>query len=487
MKRSWRIDLETFPSERDIYASLESATEGDEKVPHLPGCYFGGDVPVDSEKLAADYFRWKREAQEEDVWTPSILPVVPTRTRTADYADEHADDDNLRRRVSVVGQALLTDADIEMLPYILTVTLFRRIGGRLRDFKSTRHLCIALRDALEAHDVAYRLKGVLHRDISEGNILIAKIKGKAGAIEGLLIDWELSVHIDSQGIPRRKSRTGTWAFMSARMLEHPKGFVHDVRDDLESFCHVLYWHVLRMRHTIDVTQKGRLWDVMGKIFNPDESQDTPQSGADEKRQYLRCTTEAINQARGQVLPEGLRFIMADMCTPFGKMYAAPPTELTPLESSNFALRAKYDAACSQHTSTVIEGTNECTAQHFLTMMNTYLTDQQWWVGDSGAQDQYPPHIRKAREDNKDIAKFYRVTEAGVSISRPSEVARAPSMHVARGTEAEDWRAYSRGSGRTPSSTGSGRLSSSREADLDTTTDASDDAEGRARKRQRLSM
>ncbi|VDC01240.1 unnamed protein product [Peniophora sp. CBMAI 1063] len=31
MKRSWRIDPETFPIERGIYASLEFATEGDEQ------------------------------------------------------------------------------------------------------------------------------------------------------------------------------------------------------------------------------------------------------------------------------------------------------------------------------------------------------------------------------------------------------------------------------------------------------------------------
>lgn len=58
-----------------------------------------------------------------------------------------------------------------------------------------------------AHEAAYKLKDVLHRDISEGNILIAKIPGKKGQVEGLLIDWDLCIEIKRFASARRKSRT----------------------------------------------------------------------------------------------------------------------------------------------------------------------------------------------------------------------------------------------------------------------------------------
>lgn len=38
---------------------------------------------------------------------------------------------------------------------------------------------------------------------------------------------------------------GTWEFMSARMLEKPSDFMHEPRDDLESFVHVIHHTVSR--------------------------------------------------------------------------------------------------------------------------------------------------------------------------------------------------------------------------------------------------
>ena len=58
-----------------------------------------------------------------------------------------------------------------------------------------------------AHEAVYRLKNVLHRDISNGNILIAKVPGKKGEVEGLLIDWDLCVNVANVRVARRKGRT----------------------------------------------------------------------------------------------------------------------------------------------------------------------------------------------------------------------------------------------------------------------------------------
>ena len=58
-----------------------------------------------------------------------------------------------------------------------------------------------------AHEAVYRLKNVLHRDISNGNILIAKVPGKKGEVEGLLIDWDLCVNVAQVSAEHRKGST----------------------------------------------------------------------------------------------------------------------------------------------------------------------------------------------------------------------------------------------------------------------------------------
>lgn len=112
---------------------------------------------------------------------------------------------------------------------------------------------------LLAHQDAFERCNILHRDISTGNILIYKKPNTGGEVEGLLIDWDLSQNVQRMGKAWRKGRMvrfttvdliswlivaqGTWEFMSARMLLKEKGFVHELRDDLESFVHVLHYTV----------------------------------------------------------------------------------------------------------------------------------------------------------------------------------------------------------------------------------------------------
>jgi RIO-like serine/threonine protein kinase len=52
-----------------------------------------------------------------------------------------------------------------------------------------------------AHKYAYEKAGIIHRDVSVGNILITQ-DGK-----GLLIDWDLSKKVNSENKPRQAQRT----------------------------------------------------------------------------------------------------------------------------------------------------------------------------------------------------------------------------------------------------------------------------------------
>ncbi|KAH9932241.1 uncharacterized protein B0H18DRAFT_51524 [Fomitopsis serialis] len=90
------------------------------------------------------------------------------------------------------------------------------------------------------------MENIMHRDVSERNILLFSyrtIKGKIRVI-GLLIDWDLCKHKDYLDTAMSPGRSGTWPFMSARLLRDP-GKMHEVADDLESIVHILRLTCLR--------------------------------------------------------------------------------------------------------------------------------------------------------------------------------------------------------------------------------------------------
>jgi len=149
----------------------------------------------------------------------------------------------------------------------------------------------ALRDAIKGHQLAYEA-GIIHRDISEGNVMIAENAPYRGFIgdfdcsfvwkqwlkehgmEATRKNWEQYVHqvytlVNGEGtrVDRvdgplsaqwgaehmLRTRTGTLPFMAIEILEG--NAVHEARHDLESFFWLLVWVVLR--HTIHDHPKGQ--------------------------------------------------------------------------------------------------------------------------------------------------------------------------------------------------------------------------------------
>ncbi|KAG1843221.1 hypothetical protein C8R48DRAFT_579610, partial [Suillus tomentosus] len=90
------------------------------------------------------------------------------------------------------------------------------------------------------HKDAYTKAGVLHRDLSVGNIVM--FCGK-----GILIDWDLAKLVSIKG-PRQTTRTGTWQFMSAYLVQNQDA-PHVVEDDLESSLYVVLWVALKFSKT----------------------------------------------------------------------------------------------------------------------------------------------------------------------------------------------------------------------------------------------
>ncbi|KIP02472.1 hypothetical protein PHLGIDRAFT_79080, partial [Phlebiopsis gigantea 11061_1 CR5-6] len=92
--------------------------------------------------------------------------------------------------------------------------------------------------------------GLLHRDLSIGNIMIDR-SGR-----GVLNDWDHagSVEEPARGVVSLRqhaersssdNRQGTWRFMSIPLLSKPEK-LHDIADDLESVYWVLLYGAMKL-------------------------------------------------------------------------------------------------------------------------------------------------------------------------------------------------------------------------------------------------
>ncbi|KAL7893021.1 serine/threonine-protein kinase Sgk2 [Trichoderma sp. SZMC 28014] len=133
----------------------------------------------------------------------------------------------------------LVQLDGDQLPYtnrILRVLAISPAGRSIRQFKTVIELLEGLRDAVKVHQSLYTDGEILHRDISENNIIITN-PSNADGFKGMLIDLDLAEEEDKDPSGARH-RTGTMEFMAIEVL---LGLSHTYRHDLESFFYVLIW------------------------------------------------------------------------------------------------------------------------------------------------------------------------------------------------------------------------------------------------------
>ncbi|KAH9889875.1 hypothetical protein C8Q73DRAFT_838269 [Cubamyces lactineus] len=123
------------------------------------------------------------------------------------------------------------------------------VGYGLERLRGTQELLGSTYDVFHAmRDASDKAKRI-HRDISVRNIvLIQEVDGAPR--KGYLIDWETSDHVDEQGHAFDRVQTGTWKFMSMKILENPERG-HTLQDDMESLLYViLYCSLLYLPHNI---------------------------------------------------------------------------------------------------------------------------------------------------------------------------------------------------------------------------------------------
>ncbi|KAI0704242.1 hypothetical protein C8T65DRAFT_810456, partial [Cerioporus squamosus] len=146
--------------------------------------------------------------------------------------------------------------------------VFKEICHTIEDFRNPFELAVGVYSALRAHQFAWEQCGILHRDISVGNILLCRDPADPDAVRiGLLADWDLAKTREQLENPgaTQVSRSGTWQFMSA-LVQSYVNKVHAVSDDLESFLHVLNWCALKyLPHNL--SDKGGLPSYFFNIYD----------------------------------------------------------------------------------------------------------------------------------------------------------------------------------------------------------------------------
>ncbi|PSN58875.1 hypothetical protein BS50DRAFT_663036 [Corynespora cassiicola Philippines] len=106
------------------------------------------------------------------------------------------------------------------------------VGKNLYEASAPLSILIGLIGGIKGHESLLQA-GILHRDISVGNIMLTVAED-----DGFLIDLDLAVKIDREGASGAPSKTGTKVFMAIGALY---GEEHTFMHNLESFFWVLFW------------------------------------------------------------------------------------------------------------------------------------------------------------------------------------------------------------------------------------------------------
>jgi hypothetical protein len=176
MKDSWRLVIEGVSKEGDVYSKFKANA-----VPNVPHCSNSGDIGDDTYHLTrTDHF-------VNQGWNPKYTyDLTPHR--------------HYRLILDDIGQPLDSfKCSRDMVRAVCAALIGKFFLDRVDVYLQVSESCSPV-----AHESAYKC-GILHRDISPGNVLITSDNKFDG---GLLIDWDLCKDINSQlDRPCRAART----------------------------------------------------------------------------------------------------------------------------------------------------------------------------------------------------------------------------------------------------------------------------------------
>ncbi|KAI0702995.1 hypothetical protein BC835DRAFT_1410786 [Cytidiella melzeri] len=219
-KDTWRVVHKRLVPERQICSDLEAA-----EIPFVPSVLCGGDVTSNGDYGKTQCLTWAKKLKD--------LAVGFNELREFQH----------HRLVQQLAYP------VECAPW-------------------SQEFIAAFRDCLEAMDLAMKQCGLVHRDISLGNVML----NASTVAKGVLADWDHSGKAKlSEGQVHQRFRTGTWQFMSIAMLADPLK-AHEALDDLESvFWALLYGAMHRFDHTNNATILIKMFDEKDPTALPDGS------------------------------------------------------------------------------------------------------------------------------------------------------------------------------------------------------------------------
>ncbi|KAJ1809185.1 hypothetical protein LPJ75_004436, partial [Coemansia sp. RSA 2598] len=189
------------------------------------------------------------------------------------------------------------------------------IGEPLRRLESILELVIVVADAMRAHTAILKSCRILHRDISNNNIMFYRTED--GMAKGLLIDFDHAIDHDQVSRTYHQQRSGTLPFMSVNNLENNDN-ERTALDDWESLIYLLCWigtFGLRSDHANNQETQDNLRIGRWTNGNLDSIADAKRSDLDSDGQFARITRQFYDKS-GNIaflakLVEKLRYVLIE--------------------------------------------------------------------------------------------------------------------------------------------------------------------------------
>jgi len=212
--------------------------------------------------------------------------------------------------VGVVGGLLVAVDDDPACAVLFSATMENPYNASSRSA-----LLAALEGCIDGHESLLKA-GILHRDISINNLMINEDNDDS-SWPSFLIDLDLAIRVERDGISGAKGKTGTRAFMAIGAL---LGEQHSFMHDLESFFWVLFWICIHC----DGPGKGKVvaqfdkWNYADteELAQLKKGQISDEGGfikAAEKNftPYYKPVVPWVNKLRKVVFPSGRRWERED--------------------------------------------------------------------------------------------------------------------------------------------------------------------------------
>ena len=138
--------------------------------------------------------------------------------------------------------------------------VLRDYGKPIYKASSRSALLAALEGCIEGHESLLNA-GFLHRDISINNLIINEDHNSSSWLS-FLIDLDLAIRVEREGVSGASGKTGTRAFLAIGVLY---GEQHSFMHDLESFFWVLLWICVHYdrRNKSRVVRSFEEWNYLG--------------------------------------------------------------------------------------------------------------------------------------------------------------------------------------------------------------------------------